>query len=129
MKSRCLVLSVQSGNWASGTPGWLPAARIFLLGSIVFGYLFSAALYLLSARLISGDKRKLETVMQSGSLDAVSANFWFCYCPSMPWFWHQRTHETVVGIGIFSGGRLCNAALGKMESRCPAGRKGAESLT
>ena len=93
MRSDCLVLGVQSGNWASGTPGWLPAARIFLLGSIVFGYLFSAALYLLSARLISGDKLKLETVMQSGSLDAVSANSWFCYCPSMPCFWHQRTYE------------------------------------
>ena len=115
MESDCLVLGVQSGNWASGTPGWLPAARIFLLSSIVFGYLFSAALYLLSARLISGDKLKLETVMQSGSLDAVSANSWFCYCPSMPWFWHQRTHETMVGIDIVGEGRLCNVALEEME--------------
>jgi hypothetical protein len=69
------LLGVQAGNWASGTPGWLPAARIFLLVSLVFGYLFSAALYLLCARLVSGDKLKLEAVMQSGTLDAVSASF------------------------------------------------------
>ena len=66
---------MQSGGWTSGTPGWLPAARVFLLGSIVFGYFLSAALFLLSARLIGRDKLKLETVMQSGSLDAVGTDF------------------------------------------------------
>ena len=70
-----MVLVVQSGNWASGTPGWVPAARSFLLGSIVFGYLLSAALFLLSARLMRHDKARLETVCQSGSLDAVSTDF------------------------------------------------------
>lgn len=75
-----LRLVVQSGGWASGTPGWLPAARVFLLGSIIFGYFFSATLFLLSARLIGGDKHKLETVMQSGRLHAVGTDFpaW-CY--------------------------------------------------
>ena len=63
---------VQSGGWEDGTPAWLAAARIFLLGSIVFGYLFSATLFLISARLMHHDKLKLETVCQSGSLDAVS---------------------------------------------------------
>ena len=62
---------VQAGGWYSETPAWLPAARPFLLGSIIFGYLSSAALYLVSARLMHRDLDKLEAVQQAGSLDAV----------------------------------------------------------
>ena len=67
---------MQLRDTPTGTLGWTAAARPFLLGSILFGYFLSAALFLLSARLMSRDKLKLETVMQSGSLDAVSAHFW-----------------------------------------------------
>ena len=63
---------MQSGSWVDGTPEWLSAARIFLLGAIAFGYLVSATLFLLCARLMRHDKLRLETVCQSGSLDAVS---------------------------------------------------------
>lgn len=79
-----MVLVVQAGGWVSGTPGWLPAARTFLLGSLVFGYLFSAMLFLISARLIYHDKLKLETVCQSGSLDTVCLDFLTFYRPSTP---------------------------------------------
>ncbi len=75
---------MQSGSSPSGSPGWVAAARPFLLGSILFGYFFSAALFLTSARLMKRDKLKLETVMQSGSLDAVSGHFPACGSLSLP---------------------------------------------
>ena len=62
---------VQCGNSPTGSPGWVATARPFLLGSILFGYFVSAALFLTSARLMNRDILKLETVTKSGSLDAV----------------------------------------------------------
>ena len=84
MLARSLVPVMQLGNSPSGTPGWVAAARPFLLGSILFGYFFSAALFLTSARLMKRDKLRLETVMQSGSLEAVSPGSRFCYSLSLP---------------------------------------------
>ena len=75
---------LQSGNSPSGTPGWVAAARPFLLGSILFGYFFSAALFLTSARLMNRDKLKLETVMQSGTLDAVGTTSLAFHSVSLP---------------------------------------------
>ena len=86
---------VQSGGWEDGTPAWLAAARIFLLGSIAFGYLFSATLFLISARLMHHDKLKLETVCQSGSLDAVST-LWGPPPPEL--VWNSGVHSTHAGM-------------------------------
>ena len=95
---------MQAGGWASGTPGWLPAARVFLLGSLVFGYLFSATLFLLSARLIHRDRLKLETVCQSGSLDTVCMDFLACYRSSTPLrLW--RTHDSMADLGQAPGSK------------------------
>ncbi len=66
-----LVLVVQCGNAPAESPQWVSTARPFLLGSLLCGYFVSAALFLTSARLMKRDILKLETVMQSGSLDAV----------------------------------------------------------
>ncbi|CAK0737847.1 hypothetical protein CVIRNUC_000957 [Coccomyxa viridis] len=63
---------ITSGGWVSGTPEWLPAARIFLAASIIGGYFVSAALFLTSAHFISQDQAKLETVLQTGTLDSVA---------------------------------------------------------
>ncbi|CAL5220856.1 g2941 [Coccomyxa viridis] len=60
------------GNSPTGSPGWVATARPFLLGSILFGYFVSAALFLTGARLMNRDILKLETVTKSGSLDAVA---------------------------------------------------------
>ena len=76
---------VQCGNAPAGSPGWVPTARPFLLGSLLCGYFVSAALFLTSARLMKRDILKLETVMQAGSLDAVSTKPWIRYCLCVPW--------------------------------------------
>ena len=52
-------------------PAWLPAARYYLAGSIIGGYIASAAFCLASARLMPQDTAKLETVMQTGTLASV----------------------------------------------------------
>ena len=90
---------MQSGNSPSGTPGWVAAARPFLLGSILFGYFFSAALFLTSARLMKKDKLRLETVMQSGSLDAVSPDSRAGYSLSMPYMLGANARLGHGGVG------------------------------
>ena len=67
----CPFAILQSGGWVSGTPEWLPAARIFLAASIIGGYFVSAAFFLTSAHFMGQDQAKLETVLQTGTLDSV----------------------------------------------------------
>ncbi len=117
---------VQCGNSPTGSPGWVATARPFLLGSILFGYFVSAALFLTSARLMNRDILKLETVTKSGSLDAVRL---LDLVPPM--------HALTVGVRLclpcrrsccsagYRTGRLPNVALRQRESyacMCAAGQ-------
>ena len=72
------VAILQSGGWVSGTPGWLPAARIFLAASVAGGYFVSAAFFLTSAQSMGQDRAKLETVLQTGTLDSVRVIVYIC---------------------------------------------------
>ena len=82
----CPFAILQSGGWVSGTPEWLPAARIFLAASIIGGYFVSAAFFLTSARLMGQDRAMLETVLQTGTLDSVRLIcLQFCGRGVCPW--------------------------------------------
>ena len=73
-------MAVQLNDWCSlCSAAMRPLSRLSgcrqpgrsFWGSLLCGYFVSAALFLTSARLMKRDILKLETVMQSGSLDAV----------------------------------------------------------
>lgn len=95
---------MQLGNSPTGTPGWVATARPFLLGSILFGYFFSAALFLTSAALMKRDKLKLETVMQTGSLESVRRRLLCLSCLGMH-LQHWVPEVIVGGFEVFIGGR------------------------
>lgn len=57
--------SGQAGGWLSGMPAWLPAAKYYLAGSMIGGYNASIEFYHASARLMSLNTVKLETVTQT----------------------------------------------------------------
>lgn len=68
----------QAGEWVKGTPEYIPPARIYMLASLLFGYLGSAVLYFMAVPAINRDIAKREDAVRAGNSLQVCAVCGMC---------------------------------------------------